>query len=85
MGRNPLAKLKADDRKSSGKKRGRSSIPILKPPDSERDLVLVHRQVESTTSELTQYECIVQGDFAASCGEGLSHTAKVAMEGTRPT
>ena len=45
--------------------------------------VLVHRQVESVTSRLTQCEGIVHGDFAVSCGEGLSHTAKVPMEGIR--
>ena len=27
---------------------------------------------------------IVHGDFAASCGEGLSHRAKVGIEGSRP-
>jgi hypothetical protein len=26
----------------------------------------------------------VHGDFAASCGEGLSHWAKVGMGGSRP-
>jgi hypothetical protein len=45
--------------------------------------VLVHRQVESVTSRLTQCEGIVHGDFAVSCGEGLSYTAKVPMEGIR--
>ncbi len=40
-------------------------------------LVLVHRQVESTVSWLTKFEGILHGDFAASCGEGLSHSAKI--------
>ena len=47
--------------------------------------VLVHRQVELSAPKLTQFEGILHGDFAASCGEGLSLTAKVGMEGSRPS
>ncbi|MFN9944077.1 MAG: hypothetical protein ACK56I_31875, partial [bacterium] len=36
-------------------------------------------------SRLTQGECILHGDFAASCGEGLSHFPKVGMEGSGPS
>ena len=47
--------------------------------------LLVHRQVEFAISRLTQGECILHGDFAASCGEGLSHFPKVGMEGSGPS
>jgi hypothetical protein len=40
--------------------------------------------VESTTLGLTQRQCILTEDFAASYSEGLSHTAKVEMEGSPP-
>ena len=54
-------------------------------PDIQRPFVLVHRQVELSAPKLTQFEGILHGDFAASCGEGLSLTAKVGMEGSRPS
>jgi hypothetical protein len=47
--------------------------------------VLVHRQVEFAISRLTHGEFILHGDFAASCGEGLSHFPKVGMEGSGPS
>ncbi len=37
--------------------------------------------MESSAAWLTQYERIVLGDFAASCGEGLSHKPKSEWKG----
>jgi hypothetical protein len=44
--------------------------------------VLVHRQVEFAISRLSQVECILHGDFAAWCGEGLSNFTYVGVEGS---
>lgn len=47
--------------------------------------VLVHRYVELSAAKLKQLEGILHGDIAASCSEGLSLTAEVRMEGSRPS
>ena len=47
--------------------------------------VLVHQYVEFSAAKLKQFEGIMHGDIAASCSEGLSFTAEIRMEGSRPS